>query len=174
MKKILFIIIAITLVPFLLLVGAFVIRTRVFWWYVASGEGMQPTLTTGERVGVHKYVRNFSNGDIIVFRHQRNIESNDDMIIFQYPRIEIFISRIIASGGQTINIDFDSGNVYVDGVLLEEDYILEEELRFKGDIDFPVRVLEGSFFVMGDNRNNSRDSRQIGVVHKSQIVGRVS
>ena len=80
----------------------------------------------------------------------------------------------IAVGGQTVDIDFDEGVVYVDGVALDEDYVnspTNRQLQFEG----PVTVPEGSVFVLGDNRNASNDSRdeRLGCVDERYIIGRV-
>jgi signal peptidase I len=82
------------------------------------------------------------------------------------------VKRVIATAGQTVEIDAD-GNVLVDGVLLEEDYLKSEtEL---GDVTYPLLVQQGQIFVMGDNRAQSLDSRdsQIGLVDVSEVKGRV-
>ena len=84
------------------------------------------------------------------------------------------MKRVIAVEGQTVDIDFDRGIVYVDGEPLDEPYIAEattEEQDFIG----PIKVDEGCVFVMGDNRNHSTDSRTetIGCVDKRCIMGKV-
>ena len=81
---------------------------------------------------------------------------------------------MIATEGQEINIDFNLGEVYVDGVKLEEPYIMEPTRR-QADMTFPQTVPEGCVFVMGDNRMNSKDSRWeiIGMVDERYIMGKV-
>ena len=83
------------------------------------------------------------------------------------------VKRIIAVEGQTVDIDFTAGAVYVDGQLLEEDYIRQPTYLEEG-LEFPVTVPEGCVFVMGDNRNDSDDSRdpELGPVDTRQILGR--
>jgi signal peptidase I len=83
------------------------------------------------------------------------------------------VKRVIATGGQTVDIDFFSGSVYVDGQLLDEDYINELTFTEKGT-EFPLTVPEGSIFVMGDNRNASSDSRdsRLGTVDNRYVIGR--
>jgi len=89
------------------------------------------------------------------------------------------VKRVIATGGQTVDIDFNAGIVYVDGKALQEDYTFEPTYRSyieSGEgLDYPVTVPEGSVFVMGDNRNNSADSRYapVGTVEQSRILGKV-
>ena len=83
------------------------------------------------------------------------------------------IKRIIAKGGQTFDINFDTGEVTVDGVVLDEPYI-KEITRLKEGGEIPSVIPEGYFFVMGDNRNHSSDSRsyKVGLVSEDQIVGK--
>ena len=83
------------------------------------------------------------------------------------------MKRIIATEGQTVDIDYATGSVFVDGVLLDEPYINELTFLDEG-MTFPVQVPEGSVFVMGDNRNNSSDSRnpQLGTVDVRYIIGK--
>ena len=86
---------------------------------------------------------------------------------------EPIVKRVIATEGQTVDIDFDEGKVWVDGVLQEEEYVNSPTNRFY-DLTFPLTVDEGCVFVMGDNRNESTDSRYsvIGCVDTRCILGR--
>ena len=125
------------------------------------GNSMYPTLENGDKVIVSNLFYEPQQGDIIVFRKD------------EY-RPEPLVKRVIAVGGQTVDIDFDLGIVYVDGVALDEPYIAElttDPIDFSG----PVEVPEGHVFVMGDNRNYSTDSRysQIGCVDVRSIMGKV-
>ncbi len=87
---------------------------------------------------------------------------------------EVIVKRVIAVGGQEINIDFSTGTVYVDGVALDEPYIknltLNDELAF----NYPITVDEGYYFCMGDNRQGSKDSRHpdVGLVSRDDILGK--
>ena len=83
------------------------------------------------------------------------------------------IKRVIATEGQTVDIDFDQGVVYVDGQALQEDYTYTPT-NVKEGMQFPLTVAEGCLFVMGDNRNRSKDSRnpEIGLVDKREILGK--
>ena len=84
------------------------------------------------------------------------------------------VKRVIATEGQTVDIDFANGTVYVDGVELEEPYIREPTWTDEG-AEFPLTVPEGCVFVMGDNRNDSDDSRNpsLGPVDTRSVLGRV-
>ena len=83
------------------------------------------------------------------------------------------VKRVIATEGQTVDIDFDAGVVYVDGAALEEDYIRQPTYLEEG-LEFPCTVPEGCVFVMGDNRNDSDDSRdpELGPVDTRYLLGR--
>ena len=83
------------------------------------------------------------------------------------------MKRVIATEGQTVDIDFSTGSVYVDGALLKEDYINELTFTEEGTA-FPLTVPEGSIFVMGDNRNHSNDSRdsRLDTVDARYVIGK--
>lgn len=128
---------------------AFIIRTFIFTLVAVEGPSMENTLHTGDRLFVYRLGYTPKNGDIIVFTPE-NMPDRP------------FIKRVIATPGQTIDIDYTTGKVVVDGKILDEDYIKVETKR-GGDVKFPVTVPEGYFFAMGDNRGNSHDSRMSDV-----------
>lgn len=137
---------------------AFFIRTFIIEPYMVEGPSMRPTLENHERLLVNKFIYMLSEpkkGEVIVFRYPSD-PSRD------------FIKRVIATGGDTIEIR--NGSVYVNGELKKEDYILE---RTKGSYIKSVVPL-GHVFVMGDNRNNSEDSRfpDVGFVPFKLIKGK--
>lgn len=139
----------------IVLMFTFVARTATI-----SGDSMLPTLTDGETIVVYEFFYTPEVGDIIVFR----TTDEDD---------EPYIKRVIATEGQTVDIDFDFGIVYVDGAIVDSSYAYTDT-NMRGDVDFPVTVPEGCVFVLGDNRNNSKDSRfsDVGMVSYEQIIGK--
>ena len=124
------------------------------------GGSMYPTLENGDKILVSNLFYKPKQGDIIVFRKDEYRE-------------EPLVKRIIAVEGQTVDIDFELGIVYVDGEALDEPYIAEPT-NDPEDFYGPVVVPEGCIFVMGDNRNNSSDSRtdMVGNIKRENIIGK--
>lgn len=99
-----------------------------------------------------------------------------DIVILAKPEFEngaLIVKRVVATGGQTVDIDFDAGTVCVDGIVLDEDYIREPTFLEEG-LEFPVTLGENELFVLGDNRNGSKDSRHpdLGPVDERYVIGR--
>lgn len=101
-------------------------------------------------------------------------DNDDIVVVYKESYGEPIVKRIIATEGETIDIDFYTGEVWVDDELLNEPYILEPTY-LSGDMQFPLTVPENCVFVMGDNRNGSLDSRwsEIGIVDERCILGKV-
>jgi len=137
---------------------ALFIRQFVFTVVRVDGESMVPTLQHNDRLILWRLGYTPENGDIIVL-HQAGHQP--------------YIKRVIANEGQTVDIDFVTHKVYVDGTELEEEYI-NEPTALRGNMKFPVTVGEDQVFVMGDNRNNSRDSRftDVACVDYDDIMGK--
>lgn len=127
-----------------------------------DGRSMVPTLQHGDRLLVLNSILydDYKYGDVVVLRKDSFLR-------------EPIVKRVIATGGQSVDIDFDTGSVYVDGKLLHEDYINELTFLEEGT-EFPLTVPEGSIFVMGDNRNHSSDSRdsRLGTVDTRYVIGK--
>ena len=130
---------------------------------VVSGPSMKNTLLHGDYLLLinNVFYKDPVQGDIVVV-------SKDS-----YHAGEPIIKRVIATEGQWVDIDFDAGVVYVNGNALEESYTNTPTNLYEG-VDFPLMVDEGCIFVMGDNRNESKDSRspEIGQVDKREILGK--
>ena len=140
------------------LVIAFVISYFIVELYLVDGPSMRPTLQSAERLVVNKFIYRFrapERGEILVFRYPKD-PSRD------------FIKRVIAVPGDTIEIK--DGRVFVNQQLMNEPYILS---KTRGD--YPLTTIpEGHIFVMGDNRNNSEDSRfaDVGFVPYELVKGK--
>lgn len=121
-----------------------------------SGSSMSPTLEEGQIVVTLK-TEKINKGDVIAFYHGN----------------KILIKRVIATSGNWVKIT-DEGDVYVDGKLIEEPY-LEKKSIGQYDVEFPLQVSEGSYFILGDDRETSIDSRNavIGCISKEDIIGKV-
>ncbi|WP_082127441.1 signal peptidase I [Calothrix sp. 336/3] len=142
---------------------AFMIRTLIAEPRFIPSDSMVPTLHTGDRLVVEKvsyYLHSPKYGDIVVFQPPEALQKRG------YPKDQAFIKRIIAQPGQTISIT--DGKVYLDGKAISENYIAEPPESPLA----PVRVPEDNFFVMGDNRNDSNDSRYWGFLPRKNVIGR--
>lgn len=134
-----------------------------------DGSSMYPTFVDHDYLVLESnfLYRDVKQGDIVVL----SVDAFKD----RGP----IVKRVIATGGQTVDIDFNAGIVYVDGVAMDEPYIFEPThesyLEYGVGLEYPVTVPEGKVFVMGDNRNNSADSRYapVGCADESCILGKV-
>lgn len=142
----------------LIVVAAVAVLVATIWMPVLQifGSSMSPTLQEGEIVISVKGTE-FQQGDLVAF----------------YLGNNILVKRYIAGPGQWVDMD-EEGNVFVDGVLLDEPYIQEKSLG-NANLDFPYQVPENRYFCMGDYRATSVDSRhtQVGCVAQEQIVGKI-
>ena len=146
-----------------MLIAIILLFLLVFRVIIVSGDSMNSTLIDGDYLLLNSsfLYRNPQQGDIIV----ASKDSFDDGAAI--------IKRVIATEGQIVDIDFDNGIVYVDGLPIDEPYINNLTTRQEGVL-FPLRVEEGCIFVLGDNRAVSKDSRhpEIGLVDTRQILGK--
>ncbi len=146
----------------LVLLGAYLIVTFVGQRTQVSGSSMETTLSDKDHLIVDKIsyrVKDPERFDIIVFP-------------FQYDKEKYYIKRIIGMPGETVQID-DDGTIYIDGKPLEENYG-REVIQNPGRAAEAVKLGADEYFVMGDNRNNSSDSRDpaVGNIHRDDIIGR--
>ena len=129
-------------------------------------------------VGVEGYsmTNTLQDNDWLLTVNKESYERGDIVVITEPNYFdEPLIKRVIAKGGETVNIDFTTGTVYVDGVALKEPYTREDYILPKlDDIEFPYTVPEGHIFCMGDNRNGSTDSRSnlIGPLDERYVLGK--
>ena len=127
-----------------------------------SGSSMEPTLQDGDSLLVDKLSYRFTDPhryDIVIFP-------------YQYGTKQYFIKRVIALPGETVRVDYD-GKIYINGAVLEENYGAEV-IMDPGRAATEITLGEDEYFVMGDNRNHSMDSRDVSVgnIHKKDILGR--
>lgn len=135
--------------------------TFVFRIIGVDGDSMNPTLEDHDWMVVSNLFYEPKYGDIVILTKNSFME-------------QPIVKRVIATEGQVIDINFTTGEVTVDGVVLDEPYIAEPTKRNLG-LEFPAVVPEDCIFVMGDNRNHSSDSRDpsLGMINKQHIIGRL-
>lgn len=146
----------------LVLVGVFLVVTYVGQRVAVIGSSMSPTLTDKDNLLVDKLsyrLHDPERFDIVVFP-------------YKYEANTFFIKRVIGLPGETVYID-EEGNIYIDGEILEEGYG-NEPIKDPGLAYEPIKLGNNEYFVMGDNRNNSMDSRDpnVGNLKRSVIIGK--
>lgn len=159
------------------LVIALLIRMFLFEPIRVDGESMRDTLQDGDIVFVSKpaYLRGeFKRGDVIICRYpNRNTESHLNVggsFEMTFTHHTLFVKRLIALPGDILEIK--EGAVYVNGELVDESGINKHSQSSESTI-VPIVLGEDDYFVMGDNRANSNDSRRVGPITRDMIVGRV-
>lgn len=144
------------------LVVVTMLLTFVFRQVTVSGSSMENTLQNNDRLIISNLFYEPQVGDIVVISHGQKYNSP-------------LIKRVIATEGQTLSIDFETGDVVVDGVLLDEPYTNGDTIRSpQNPMEVPSVIPEGYVYVMGDHRNASLDSRSsdVGLIKKSDIMGK--
>lgn len=151
------------IVPILVaLVLAFFIKKFIFQTAKVEGLSMQPTFDSGDRListNIPYYFSSPKKGDVIVFKSP-------------YNEKEAYIKRVIATEGDDVRID--AGNIYINGQKLEEDYLNEGQETYPSyNGTYQWTVDKDAFYALGDNRDNSSDSRDFGSVTNKNIIGKV-
>lgn len=146
----------------MVLILTFLVVTYVGQRTMVVGSSMEPTLSDGDNLIVDKISYRFAEPerfDIIVFP-------------FRYAEKTYYIKRIIGLPGETVYID-EEGSIYINGELLVENYG-KEVILDPGRAYEPITLGEDEYFVMGDNRNNSSDSRDpvVGSIHRDEFIGK--
>lgn len=162
------------------------VRKEIFSWVLTLAAAVAIAIATRTflfepiRVDGESMTNTLQNGELMFVTKPEYIwgtPSRQDVIICRYPyRKEYFVKRLIALPGDTVEIRYDRENrtntVYVNGEAIEEPYLSPE--RNDKDNSMPPKTLgEDEYFVLGDNRDNSNDSRYVGPLHRSQIIGHV-
>lgn len=162
MKKIIKEILDTSVYLLVVLLLTYLVITFVGQRTVVSGASMEETLSDRDNLIVDKISYRFSEPkrfDIIVFP-------------FQYADETYYIKRVIGLPGETVRID-DAGNIFINGEILDENYG-REVIEWPGRAFEEITLAPDEYFVLGDNRNNSSDSRDpsVGNIRKSDIIGR--
>ena len=150
--------------------------TFVFCIAAVDGPSMEPTLLNEQRLVVSRLQRTYENGDILIIDcPETTVMMQDGSLIHGTGLGKRIVKRLIAQEGQVVNIDFANGIVYVDGQALDEPYTSAPTFNDNGALMYPFTVPEGYYFVLGDNRPISMDSRDpgVGLVHEESVVGKV-
>ena len=145
------------------MVAVMLVFILVFRVIIVSGISMYSTLMDGDYLLLlsNVFYQEPEQGDVVVISKE------------SFDNGAAIVKRVIATEGQIVDIDFDNGIVYVDGLPLEEDYV-NTPTNVREGLIFPMIVEENCIFVMGDIRNSSKDSRspEIGLVDKREVLGK--
>ncbi len=152
--------------------------TYVFELATVQGDSMVPTMLDQDQLLILQLDGHPDCGDVVIIDAQRAALLDDNGSLTAAEGLgKCIVKRVIATGGQTLDIDFENGIVTVDGKALEEPYIKDPTTVpvNGGAFDYPIVIPEGYLFVMGDNRNISKDSRyrDVGLVSEQDVEGTV-
>lgn len=139
--------------------AAWILFGFVFELEVVRGNSMNPGFYDGQLLLASRTVQSPEFGDVVILN---NSDSND------------YIKRIVGLPGDTLNIDNESGRFIRNGEILDEPYAWGKTLKLQGGIEFPVTLQENEYFVLGDNREHSNDSRYFGSVDIARIKAKIT
>ncbi|MDD3278200.1 MAG: signal peptidase I [Lachnospiraceae bacterium] len=123
---------------------------------LVNGSSMYPTLQNNQLVLFNRLNTGYQVGDVVAVR---------------MPSGEFYVKRIVAKAGDVVELR--EGKLYVNDVEVEEPYVFGDTLPEEGNVEYPLTVEEGKYFILGDNREKSNDSRAFGSVIKERITGKV-
>ena len=144
-----------------------------------EGHSMESTLQDQDKLFMTDLFYTPERGDIVIIDNDAShtFDENGNLVEGQglstVTTEKRLIKRIIAVGGETLDINFDDGTVTIDGTVLDEPYINNLTLNDEGAFSYPITIPDGYYFVMGDNRNHSSDSRHVtlGPVDSRYVIG---
>ena len=156
-----------TVIEFLSIISTSIVAIMIIFTFVfrivgVSGPSMMNTLNNGDWLVVSAFITEPERGDIVIITQDN---------AFHEP----IVKRVIAVGGDTIDIDFKTATVYINGKEINEPYLGSSTITDDGAWQYPLTLEEGQVFVMGDNRQHSSDSRSpyIGLIDENYILGQV-
>ena len=152
-------------------VAVLIINQFLFVQVMVDGLSMFPTLHDGDRLFAYRFMYEPKQQDIVVVEPFLKEGTVKGKLMFGRT---LYIKRVIATEGQTLKIDYETGDVIVDGVILQEKYVTSPTNISNESWDIPYVIPEGSVFVLGDNRTISLDSRssRIGLISEEKILGK--
>ncbi len=160
-----------------LLFGIILVYAYILDHAEVQGSSMEPTLENGDRLLTSRIYDAPEYGDVVIIDAQEAVLFQEDGALYTAEGLgKIIVKRVIAVGGQTVDIHFEEGIVYLDGEPLTEEYTAALTTNpLNGAFEYPITIPEGYVFVLGDNRTVSKDSRysDVGLVHESDIIGKV-
>ncbi|SHK45308.1 signal peptidase I [Hespellia stercorisuis] len=121
-----------------------------------NGSSMYPTLQNRQAVFYNRLHRNYEVGDVVSVR---------------MPSGKFYVKRIVAAAGD--EVDLRDGALYINGELQKEPYVSGATLAEEGNVTYPLTVEKGKYFILGDNRENSNDSRAFGTIIEERITGKI-
>lgn len=137
------------------LLSVYLLLGVVFGLAIVQGQSMYPNLKTGDLVLFFRLNQSYKAGNVVILHLQK----------------EKLVKRIVAVEGDTVDIEEETGQLLINGEVLDEEYVFLPTFSVREGIEFPLTVPEGSVFVLGDNRTASSDSRKFGLVPTEQIDG---
>lgn len=163
-KRLIVLIVSIVLVVILAVTTALLLKAYVFTSYIVEGVSMYPTLDGGAGSNMDDDV---TNGEVLYLNKISNIKKNDIVVFYKPNSSRTLVKRVIATEGDRIEIK--NNVVYLNGNVLQEDYIYEEMIT--NDME-EIIVSKNCIFCMGDNRNNSGDCREFGEISLDNVIGK--